>query len=176
MAKGQDIGSCEYDPETAVNRHNITGNGKSLKEKCSYVENQDKDKGKGISEFRNKTDKSISDRPTTASAQKGLKDLPAVIGQVGKAAVHLQNMYSTMSQVSSILSSMNSSGDNDEKPTPSSGKKKKIEDALTGALAILIKKWGYDRVIAAFDNALDNNGIKFIDEDYREIVINSLGF
>jgi hypothetical protein len=174
MAKGYTPGECKVDCDTPINRSAALGTGTKLNEKPKYVENQDKDKGQGVSKLKEKANKSLSDRPTTASAQKGLKDLPSVISKVGKSAVHLQNMYSTMATVSSILSAMSSSGDNEENPAPTSGKKTIIEDALTGALAILVKKWGYDLVIDAFDNALSDGGIDLIDEDYQEIVKNAL--
>ena len=173
--KGYKSNPTIVDPTDPIFRIPVLDKDDDRKEKPDCFSPQDRSENAvGTKDLRNKTDKSISDRPTTASAKKGLKDLASVVNQVGKTAVHLQNMYSMMSQVSSILSSMGSSGDDEDKPTPSSGKKKIIEDALTGALAILIKKWGYDAVIAAFDNALQNNGIQFIDEDYREIVKNAL--
>ncbi len=174
--KGYKSNPTIVDPTDPIFRHSQLGIGSYFEDIPKYVHHQDRNEKEtaGTKNLRDKTDKSISDKPTTASAQKGLKDLPSVVNQVGKSAVHLQNMYSIMAQVSSILSSMGSSGDNDERPAPSAGKKKKIEDALTGALAILINKWGYDKVITAFDNALANNGIKFIDADYREIVTNAL--
>lgn len=175
MSHGPDAKKAQLKPDKVIGRHAAQGNGTRLAETPPYVNTQDKniEDPKGTTDLRDKTDKSISDKPTTAAAKKGQKSLPAVIGQVGKAAVHLQNMYSMMSMASGILSSMGSSGEQDS-PTTSTGKKTIIEDALTGALSILANKWGYDKVIDVFDAALANDAIDLIDIEYQEIVKNAL--
>jgi len=125
---------------------------------------------KSTEDFRNKANELV-DRATTAAAAKGTTDLSAVISQVGKNAVALQNLYPMVTLVSAILSGAGSSTGNSK---ITSGRKKIIEDALTGAIVILIKKWGYDKVINVFNAVLENNGLQFIDKDYIDIVKNAL--
>lgn len=120
-----------------------------------------KQEGIGVKELRDKA--KLKDKPTTADAQKGTKDLPSAVSQVGNAASFLQNMYPMMSMVSAIAGGGSQSS-----------RKRVIEDSLSGALAILVNKYNYDLVISAFDSALANDGMKFIDEVYRDIIKNAL--
>jgi hypothetical protein len=120
-----------------------------------------KQEGIGVKELRDKAN--LKDKPTTADAKKGTKDLPSAMSQVGNGASFLQNMYPMMSMVSAIANGGSQSS-----------RKRVIEDSLSGALAILVNKYDYDLVVSAFDAALANDGIKLIDEVYRDVIKNAL--
>jgi hypothetical protein len=117
---------------------------------------------KGVTDLRDEAS-DLKDKPTTADAQKGTKDLPSAVAQVGNASALLPNMYSMMAMISSIMSGRSQTS-----------RKKTIEDSLSGALAILVNKWSYDKVIRVLDAALANNKINLIDEVYRDIVKNAI--
>lgn len=105
----------------------------------------------------------LAEMPTTADATKGNKDLPSVISQVGAAAAMLPNMYSMLGMINALIGGRSQTS-----------RKGVIEDSLYGALVILVNKWGYDKVISVLNKALENNGIKLIDENYRDIVKNAI--
>jgi len=106
-----------------------------------------------------------ADLPTTASGDASL-DLPGILNQVdpSKLSMTLAQMYSALSLVKALM--------NSSSPAP---RKKTITDALSGALCILSNEFGFDYVIEVMNTALENDGLNIIDEDYREIVKNSLG-
>jgi hypothetical protein len=105
-----------------------------------------------------------ADKPTTASGDPS-KKLPEIIQQVDPAAASqaLQAMFSALSLVRAMM--------NSSSPAP---RRKTITDALSGALSILAKDLGFDKVIRVMDKALENDGLKIISEDYREIVKNAV--
>jgi hypothetical protein len=106
-----------------------------------------------------------ADLPTTASGDASL-DLPGILNQIDplKLSMTLAQMYSALSLVKALM--------NSSSPAP---RKKTITDALSGALCILSNEFGFDYVIEVMNTALENDGLNIIDEDYREIVKNSLG-
>lgn len=174
MSTGYDKNeNVKHDTSKVIQRSPAVENGTDRKEKKPYAHTNDRNTKdvKGTTDLRDKTDKSISDRPTTASAQKGLKDLPSVIGQVGKAAVHLQNMYPMMASVTSILAGLSSSNDD---TVTTSGKKQIIEGALLNAIIILTKIHLYEKTIRVLENAIAGDSIEFIDKDFRDVVTNSI--
>jgi len=153
----------------------LTGAHKAKDEK-KYADhsNGNKDGNQGCNNLKEKAaNKNLTDRPTTADGPKGLLDLPSCVAQVGKNSVRLPNAYNAMDRASLIMAGMGSSN-SDGKKTPSSSIKIIIEDALTGAMKILVLRWGYDKVIRVFDKALENDNINLIDEEYREIVLNAV--
>lgn len=116
----------------------------------------------------NATDKSRqkaeeAEKPTTADGERGNKDLPSVVSQVGNAVSFLSSMYPMMGMVSALIGGRSQTS-----------RKKVIETSLSGALALLVNKWGYDRVIDVFDVALQGENIKQIDEIYRQNVKNAI--
>jgi hypothetical protein len=123
-----------------------------------------KQEGKKASEVRDKFAPN-REKPTTASAEPGTKDLPSVLKKVDPSNLSsiLPSMFSLLSMINST---MNSSSQSSRKVT--------IEDSLTGALAILNQKYGYGKVILAFTFALKDNQIEKIDAVYRDIVKNAL--
>ena len=130
--------------------------------KPKYVKHEDKpDEAKGVNDLREKAQ--LKDKPTTADAKKGLKDLPAIVSQVGNAAAFLQNMYSQVGMVSALMAG-----------SSQSSRTETIENSLTGALSILANRWTYSRVIDVFDEALAGEKINLIDEVYRDKVKNAL--
>lgn len=130
--------------------------------KPKYAQYQDRpEEAIGLKDFREKAQ--LKDRPTSADAKKGLKDLPTIISQVGNAASFLQNMYSQMGMASALMSG-----------SSQSSRKTTIEDSLTGALSILANKWTYDVVIDVFDAALEGEKFNDIDVVYQDLVKNAL--
>lgn len=105
------------------------------------------------------------DKPTTAGAQKGLKDLPAAMAAMDPQGLSMvaPMMYKMLGQITSA-----------SKGSSQSSRKVVIEDAFTGALSILANEYSFERLTEVFNNALENNGIQFIDKEYREIVKNAL--
>lgn len=136
-------------------------------EYAAYEDKPEEDQ-KGTKDLRDKAD-DTKDRPTTADGDKGTKDLPSVLNKVGQNAVHLQNMYPMMSSVISLLASLSS---NDEEE-PTNEKKIILEDALVGALSILINKYGYYNVITQYDFVLSDDNIIYIKNSYRQLAINA---
>lgn len=161
MSHGYDATEFKSESKSPITTHAGLNVGERKRDP-KYVKYEDKpEEAKGIKDLREKA--KLKDKPTTADGKKGLKDLPSVVAQVGNAASFLQNMYSMMSMVSAI------SGGGSQ-----TSKKELIQDSLSGALAILVNRWGYDKVINVLDSALANDNIKIIDETYRELVINAI--
>jgi len=121
----------------------------------------------GVNTARNNFAPKASD-PTIAGAIAGL-DLPSAIKSIDPlgAAQSLAQMFSLLSIITSIMNMTSKSGQ-------SSGVKTTVTDALSGALAILATKYGYETVIDVFTNCLSNNGISQIDQQFRNIVTTAL--
>lgn len=105
-----------------------------------------------------------ADLPTTASADPSQK-LPEVLNQVDpqKLSMGLMQLFSALAMVRNLMNSAS--------PAP---RRRTITDALSGALCILTKKFGFDLVIEVMNNALENDGIKIISPDYQDIVKNAV--
>jgi hypothetical protein len=101
-----------------------------------------------------------ADNPTVASAPANMK-LPDALAKVDpkSVAASLKNMMSLLNLVKSIINSASSHSQT-----------KSVTKGFSGALSILANKYGYDKVILAFDIALENNGINQIEPDYQTIV------
>jgi hypothetical protein len=59
-------------------------------------------------------------------------------------------------------------------PVLPSGISSVLEDSFTGALAILVRKYGFERVIQVFVELLSENRINLVDIRYRKIVENAM--
>lgn len=105
------------------------------------------------------------EKPTTAAGKKGLKDLPSVL-----AAVDPQGLSSVAPMMYQMLGQIQSSSSGSSQ----SSRKKTVEDAFSGALAILTNKYSFVKLTNVFNNALKDNGLRFIDVEYRDIVKNAL--
>ena len=105
------------------------------------------------------------EKPTTAGAKKGLKDLPAAVAAIDPQGLSMiaPMMYKMLGQITSA-----------SKGSSQSSRKVVIEDAFTGALSILANEFSFDRITLVFNNALENNAIQFIDKEYQDIVKNAL--
>lgn len=122
-----------------------------------------------------------ADKPTTASADKGEKNLPSVIQSVdpeGRAQV-LPQMYQQMQQMMSIMNmgsggGGSGAGQNGISNNIPSGTGIVLQDSFTGALAILTRNYGFERVVSVFTQVLDNGGIDQIDSRFTKIVQNAL--
>lgn len=143
------------------------------------------DTGKKLKDVRKKLAKN-ADKPTTASGEKGQKDLPSLVQQVdpqGQAQV-LPQLYQNIGMINSLLSlgsGMKGGGGGGTDPMTglilpsiSTGVIDVITDSFTGALAILVGRYGYERVIKVFADLIAANGTAAINGSYRNIVLNSL--
>lgn len=123
-----------------------------------------------------------ADKPTTASADAGGKDLPQAIQKVdaGGMSQVMPQLYQQMQQMTSLLSMGSGSGGGGgagSQPSFSdmnSGSSIVLNDSFTGSLAILVRSFGFENVIALFVSVLGNNGLSEIDPLYRNIVQNSM--
>lgn len=147
----------------------------------TYDENDD---AKQIKDVREKLAKN-ADKPTTASADQGQTDMTQIVQQVDpqKQAQVLPQLYQQMQSMSSIMmmgmgggAGGGSGSNNNQTPTAAipSGVQNTIQDSFTGALAILVRSYGFERVIDVFTTLLTAENKKFIDPAYRNIVINAL--
>lgn len=163
MSHGLQADTAFLSTSNAITTHPSLNIGE-IATKTEYAKLLDKkiEGARGVKDLRIEAN-DLKDKPTTADAQKGTKDLPSAVAQVGNASAFLPNMYSMMSMISALMSGRSQTS-----------RKKTIEDSLSGALAILANKWGYDKVIKVLDEALANNKINLIDELYRDIVKNAI--
>lgn len=114
---------------------------------------------------------------STILAQKGLKDIAAVVAQFDPQGTGLiaPKMYPMLQQIfTAMAASGGGNGSGSERSAPNPAAKKVVEDALTGALSILANSYSFEQIIETFNNALSNNGINIIDKEYRNIVKNAL--
>lgn len=145
----------------------------------------EKSKAKKLSDVRKKLAKN-ADKPTTAGAEKGNKDLPGVLQQVDPQGYSQNNpqMFQQMMQITSLLgmgSGMmggagggGGAGAGLTLPEIPSGVSTVINDSLTGALALVIRQYGFERVIYIFTAALSNGGLAEVDSRYQAIVKNAM--
>lgn len=123
------------------------------------------------------------DKPTTASA-KAKKDLPGTVKEVdgsGKAQV-MPELYQNMNQIMSLLSmaggmaaGLGGSGGGGAGTLVISGSSVILQDAFTGALALLVRRYGFEETILVFNTTLSMPGAyNSLDPMYRTIVYNSL--
>lgn len=133
-----------------------------------------KDKSKKLSDVREKFAKN-ADKPTTASADKGEKDLPSIVSSVdpNQTAQVLPMLYPQLMRMVSVLGMGSGNNPNNNNYLPS-GISNVIFDSFTGALCILVRKYGFQLVIEVFIAALYQK-INLINPLYKDIVINSLG-
>lgn len=75
----------------------------------------------------------------------------------------LMQLFSALAMVRNLMNSAS--------PAP---RRRTITDALSGALCILTKEFGFDRVIEVMNTALENDGLSIISADYQEIVKNAV--
>lgn len=139
-------------------------------------------KGEKVEEIRQEQAKN-ADKPTTASGDVGGKDLPQIIQKVdsaGKSQV-MPQLYQQMQQITSLLSMGSGSGGggggSGSQPSFSdmnSGSSIVLNDSFTGGLALLVRSFGFENVIALFTSVLGGSGLSEIDPLYRSIVKNSM--
>lgn len=138
---------------------------------------------KKLSDVREKLAKN-ADKPTTASAEQGQKDLPQILQQIDpqKKAQVLPQLYQQMQSMQSIMKmgmgggAGGGGGGQSEfsQSSTSSGIKNTMHDSFTGALAILVRKYGFERVIDIFTKLLNRESINLLKYDYKDVVTNSL--
>lgn len=145
----------------------------------------EKSKSKELEDVRKKVAPS-GDKPTTAAAQKGSKKLPKVVKEVdpGGKAQQLPELYQQMSMIMGILSmgaglgggSGGGGGGSGFTVTGTpSGMSVVLTDGFVGALAILVRKFGFERVIKTFVLiTLPNGGLAQLDSWYQPIVTKAI--
>ena len=113
------------------------------------------------------------DVPSTAGANPKTKKIKTVLDEMDPQRLSeiYKNMHNELSKIDSLLAYSNSSGGGNE--TPASEVKLSLTDSLTGALSILVKKYGYNTVIELFSEFLNDVTISSMPTDYQEIVRNS---
>lgn len=125
--------------------------------------NKDKEKAKSLKDVREKFAPN-KDKPTTASGDPN-PDLPSLQRQIDP-----QGLSSILPMMLSALGSVNSSMNSSSQST----RKNIIEDALTGALVLLEKRYGFDQVIFVIFTAIGGDAYYKIDPVYRSIVDNAV--
>ena len=165
--------------------HNKKAGGKQTKvtdDKYAKAKFVDSTESKKLSDVRQKFAKN-ADKATTASAKKG-KDLPKAVQEVdseGNAQV-LPQLYQQAQQMMGILGMGSgllaggggNSGDSGYVPLIPSGISYVLQDSFTGAIAILVRKYGFERVVSIFITIFTNNSIKWIDARLQPLVLNSV--
>jgi hypothetical protein len=170
--------------KTVFNNKAVMQQEKPDLEKAKYADAPfvDTDSGKKLSDVRDKFAPN-ADKPTTASADAQQKNLPDILKKVDpqKKAQVIPKLYEQMNQMKNVMNAGAASGGGagagggqDQNPSGNATTNVIVEEAFTGALAILVKKYGFERVIEILLNALNNNGIQLIDERYRNIVTNAI--
>lgn len=111
--------------------------------------------------------------PSTAGGNPKIKKIKTVLDEMDPQRLSeiYKNMHNELSKIDSLLAYSNSSGGGNE--TPASEVKLSLTDSLTGALSILVKKYGYNTVIELFSEFLNDVTISSMPTDYQEIVRNS---
>lgn len=128
-----------------------------------YAHKRDRPKPINATKKTKEEEAELGENPTTADGERGNKDLPSVLSQVGGGAAFLPNMYSMMGLINTLVNSKSETSRNQT-----------LEECLIGALAILSSKYGYDRVIDVFDTALEGENVTQIDVMFLEILKNAL--
>lgn len=115
------------------------------------------------------------EKPTTAVADKKTKKMFDALNEVDPARISevLKNAVTQFNTVQNLLKFGGSSSSGGGQ-TPNSGLKDLLTDALTGAMCILIKKYGYIRVLEFFSTLLTEQNYNLLLDDYKEIVKNAM--
>lgn len=175
-----------FDQGKRISPNNQTMGGKAPKKDPKYADPPavKPDDSKKLTDVRDKFAPN-ADKATSASADKGQTDLPSIMQMVDPQgnAQQFPQMYQQAMQMISILgmgSGMGGGGGGSGNfgagivPFVPSGVVIVLEDAFTGALALLVRNHGFERVIQLLVLALGNGGIDQIDSAYKNIVLNAV--
>jgi len=158
-------------------------------EKAKYADAPFVDEGKKLGDVREKFAPN-ADKATTAAAKKGEKSLPKAVQEVDqdKQAQQMPELYQNSDQIMQLMSmgsglmgmvsgmfnqSGGGGGMNNNFSMPS-GVGTVLTDSITGAMAILVRSHGFEKVIANFNNALSNDNINLIHPSWKPYLINAL--
>ena len=113
-------------------------------------------------------------KPTIAAAENNPKTVKQALDEVDPARISeiYKNMHNEFNKISNMLSFSLSAGGGSATPTASVIEL--LTDALTGALAILVKQYGFERVINFLDDVLGGGKYELIPDEYKPIVKNAL--
>lgn len=126
-----------------------------------------------INKIRNKNKN--SDDKTTAAAPPSKKIKSALDSvDINRTSEIFKNFINQTEKISNLLNFSNSSGAGGSDSTPSSGVSNILINALTGALAILVRKYGYERVILFLESFLNDQTFLILPETYQNIVKESI--
>lgn len=172
------------DKKTIFNNKAVLQQEKPDLEKAKYADAPfvDTDNGKKLSDVRDKFAPN-ADKPTTASADPQQKNLPDILKKVDpqKKAQVIPQLYEQMNKMKNVMNAGAASGGgagagggDNQNPSGNAATNVIIEEAFTGALAIMVKKYGFERVILILLIALEGNGINLINTRFKNIVINAI--
>ena len=115
-----------------------------------------------------------ANKPTIAAAENNPKTVKQALDEVDPARISeiYKNMHNEFNKISNMLSFSLSAGGGSATPTASVIEL--LTDALTGALAILVKQYGFERVINFLDDVLGGGKYELIPDEYKPIVKNAL--
>lgn len=116
-----------------------------------------------------------ADLPTTAVVDKNIKKVFDALNQADPQRLSevLKHSSTQFNKIQNLLAFAGSSSGGSGS-TPNAGLKTLLTDALTGALSILVKKYGYTRVITFFNVLLTVQNYSSLSVDYQEIVKNAM--
>jgi hypothetical protein len=153
------------------------------KSKYDDISSTEKSKSKKLEDVRKKVAPS-GDKPTTASVKKGKKSLPSVIQEADpqKQAQVMPELYKSMQTIMGMLSmggGLGGGGGGEGEPFIVTGVPSSMSVVLTdgfaGALAILVRKFGFETVIKMFVLiTLPNGGLQQLDSWYQPVVTNAI--
>lgn len=174
-----------FDQAKTILFNQFLGQEKPKTEDPKYPESPgvEKSKAKELEDVRKKVAPS-GDKPTTAAAKKGSKKLPQVVKEVDPQgqAQQLPQLYNGMSQIMGIMAMGAGLGGGSGggasgftiSGTPS-GMTMVLTDGFVGALAILVRKFGFERVIKTFVLiTLPNGGLQQLDSWYQPVVTKAI--
>jgi len=108
------------------------------------------------------------EKPTTASADPSLKDLTTIIKKVDPlgTAQTMAKMITSMGLISALMKANAGGGGGSISPSQAND----VRDAFSGALKIMIQRFGFTLVMDVFTFLFRNNGINQVDPIFKDIV------
>lgn len=112
------------------------------------------------------------DKPTMAAANPGMK-IPEALMQVDPKMISqvLPNMFKQFMQIRNLMTAFNTQNSNTAAP---GGSATIITDVFSGALAVLVKKFGIDYVLTLLFILLGENNYLNLLPAYKDIVFNAI--
>lgn len=115
--------------------------------------------------------------PTIAAVDRKHKSVKSALDEVDPQRLSeiFKNMHNEFNKISNMLSfSLPSGSSSSSTPTPTSSVSDILIDALTGALALLVREYGYERVVNFLVNILGDGKHLLLPDEYKIIVRQAL--